>query len=254
MKNPIKTQDVFYSWLCACLMASATVLGQTNSPGPHLVCDEPLFDYGVKPNSSEIDHEFVIRNTGDLPLVISQVRSGCGCTRAQLSQNTLAPGSNAVLSARLSLRGVVGPKQTHIYLHSNDPVSPVFQCKMTGSAVIDPSVIPPPPATPAPPEVERDLTAFPPEITVNPSEKAPLGNVHYVIVRGKNDQPFNVTNVVVIPPAFPARLHSMKSVWSRLKVGPITADSLGSGAVVRVYTDMPGAMPLDIPVSEVKRP
>jgi hypothetical protein len=159
-----------------------------------------------------------------------------------------------VLSTRLSLRGVVGPKQTHIYLHSNDPQNPVFQCKMAGSAVIDPSVIPPSPATPAPPPVERDLTAFPPEITVDPAEKAPLGNVHYVIVRGKNDQPFNVTNVVVMPPAFPARLHSMKSVWSRLKVGPITADSLGSGAVVRVYTDMPGAAPLEIPVKPARSP
>ncbi|MEI6169220.1 MAG: DUF1573 domain-containing protein [bacterium] len=254
MKTPFKTQEALCRWLCACLVVSATVLGQTNLPRPRLVCDEPLFDYGIKPNSIEIEHDFVIRNTGDLPLIISQVRSGCGCTRAQLSQNTLAPGSNAVLSARLSLRGVVGPKQTHIYLHSNDPENPVFQCKMAGSAVIDPSVKPPPPATPAPPVVERDLSSFPPEITIDPSETVPLGNVHYVIVRGKNDQPFNVTNVVVIPPAFPARLHSMKQVWARLKVGPITPASLGSGAVVRVYTDMPGAMPLDIPVRPVRSP
>ena len=254
MKNLIKTQKVFSCWLCACLVASAPVLGQTNSPRARLVCDEPLFDYGIRPNSIEVDHNFVIRNTGDLPLVISQVRSGCGCTRAQLSQNTLAPGSNAVLSARLSLRGVVGPKQTNIYLHSNDPVSPVFQCKMAGSAVMDPSAVPPAPAMPAPPVVERDLTAFPSEISVDPLEKAPLGSVHYVIVRGKNEQPFNVTNVVVIPPAFPARLHSLKSVWARLKVGPITPASLGSGTVVRVYTDMPGAMPLDIPVRQVRSP
>lgn len=254
MKNPIKMHAVCRGWLCTCLVGSVTVLGQTHSPQPRLVCVEPLFDYGVKSNSIEIEHDFILRNAGGMPLIISQVRSGCGCTRAQLSHNTLAPGSNAVLSARLSLRGVVGPKQTHIYLHSNDPVNPVFQCKITGSAVMDPAVIPPPPATPVPPPVERDLSAYPPEITVDPAATAPLGNVHYVIVRGKHDQAFNVTNVVVIPPSFPARLHSMKSAWARLKVGPLTRSSLGSGAVVRVYTDMPGASPLDIPVRAAQRP
>lgn len=319
--------------LVAGLVVTGTALGQTNKPHPSLVCDESLFDYGVRPNSVEVEHNFIIRNSGNLPLVISQVRSGCGCTQAKLSQNTIEPGTNAVLSTRLTLRGVVGPKRTHIYLHSNDPENPVFQCQLSGSAVTDLAVTPqqvtftysplsPPteqqlivtgksdftaritaiktegsffhatitsntpgygviivtPTTNAPVEVLkgiviistdhprfpqltvpivtsviRDLNAYPPEIVLDTAGHAPPGNVHYIILRGREDQPFTVTNVVVIPPLFPARLHSTKPAWARLKVGPIPADGVNSGAVIRVYTDKAGASPLDIPVRATPR-
>ena len=117
--------------------------GQTNMSRSHIVCDAPLFDFGTKSNSVEVDHEFLIRNAGNMPLVIAQVRSGCGCTQATLTQNTIPPGSNAVLSARLTLKGIVGPKRTHIYLHTNDPANPVFQFQLSGSAVVGSSVTPP---------------------------------------------------------------------------------------------------------------
>ena len=54
------------------------VMGQTPPSQPRLVCNEPVFDFGVRPNSVEVDHDFTIRNAGELPLVISQVRSGVG--------------------------------------------------------------------------------------------------------------------------------------------------------------------------------
>ena len=318
-----------WSGLISSLFLSAVAaLGQSNVPNAHLVCDEPLFDFGTRPNTVEVDHDFVIRNSGELPLVISQVRSGCGCTHAQMSQSVIVPGSNAVLSARLTLRGIVGLKRTNIYLHTNDPDKPVFQCQLSGTAVADlsvspaqltftytPSSVPTPqrlivtgqaasntritsiecqgtffraeiasntvgygvitvtPATNTPIEnvpgfviiatdhprfprlivpiqtsVIRDLNAYPPEITLNSSGADPLGNVRYLILRGHDEQPFNVTNVVVIPPLFPARIHSTKTSWARLKVGPIPAGALSTGAVVRVYIDKPDSKPLDIPV------
>jgi len=313
-----------FTWLLYC----QSVIGQTPAPHPHLVCDQALFDYGVKPNTVDVDHVFTIRNTGDAPLVISQVRSGCGCTQAKLSQNTIEPGSNAVLSARLSLRGVIGAKRTSIYLHSNDPGNPVFQCQLSGSAVIDLSVSPAQitftysplttpaeqhlivtsqagstnritavesqgaffraaiatnapgygvvvvtPATNTPPEtlqgmiiistdhprfpqftvpiqslVAHDINAYPSEITLGDEGHETPDHVRYIILRGFNDQPFNITNVVVIPPSFPARLHSMKPTWAKLKVGPIIPETVITGAIIRIYTDTPGSAPLDIPV------
>jgi len=283
----------------------------------------------------DVDHDFTIRNLGDIPLVISQVRSGCGCTLAHLSQNTIAPGSNAVLSTRLTLRGIVGPKRTTLYLHTNDPEKPIFQCQLSGSAVIDLAVSPPQitftytPLAAAPAEqrlivtgqststsritslevqgsffratiasnvpgygvilvtpttntlseplkgmvvistdhplfprlavpvltsVTHNLDAYPQEIMLDSTGHEPPGNVRYVVLRGHEDQSFNVTNIVVIPPIIPVRLHSMKPSWVRLKVGPITPEGAASGAVIRVYTDMPGAAPLNIPVRPTPHP
>jgi hypothetical protein len=317
-------------WVGLGLFASAlAAFGQSNAvPRAHLVCDEPLYDFGTRPNTVEVEHQFNIRNSGELPLVISQVRSGCGCTHAQMSQSVIEPGSNAVLSVKLTLRGIVGLKRINIYLHSNDPDKPVFQCQLSGTAVADlsvspsqltftytPSSVPAPqrlivtgqaasntritsiecqgaffqaeiatntvgygvitvtPSTNTPVEnvpgfviiatdhprfprlivpiqttVIRDLNAYPPEITLSSSGSDPLGNVRYLILRAYEEQSFNVTNVVVIPPVFPARIHSTKPAWARLKVGPIPPGVLTTGTVVRVYTDKPGSAPLDIPV------
>lgn len=313
--------------LVASMALCGTVLGQTNPPRPHITCDAPLFDFGVKPNSAEVDHNFEIRNIGDAPLVIAQVRSGCGCTRAVLDQNTIEPGNHAVLSTRLNLRGVVGLKRANIYLHTNDPEKPVFQCQLSGTAVADLSVTPlqivftysplthptaqrivltgqtastaritameaqgsffkavietntpgygtimvtPSSNAPSGPQqgmviistdhprfprltvpiqssVVRDLNAYPAEIVFD-TTVPDTHNVRYVVLSRHDDQPFNVTNVVVTPPLFPARIHSMKPSWARLKVGPVLSDGVNSGAVIRVITDSPGVAPLDIPV------
>jgi hypothetical protein len=229
-------------------------MGQTNMPHPRLVCDEALFDFGTRSNSIDVDHDFTIRNMGDTPLVISQVRSGCGCTQAKLSQNTIEPGSNSVLSARLSLKGIIGAKRTSIYLHSNDPEKPIFQCQISGTAVGDLSVPSPKITAPAQDSGAHAITAYPPDITLASSGPETSNAVRYVILSGYHDRPFNVTNVVVIPPLFPARIHSMKPAWTRLKIGPITPNAVTSGAVIRIYTDTPGATPLDIPVKSTRQP
>ena len=101
---------------------------------PAIHCDEPVYDYGARSNTEDVRHTFVLRNDGDTPLVISQVRSGCGCTLAELDRYTIPPGETANLSARLSLKGYSGPKHSSLYLHSNDPSNAVFLCRFTGTA------------------------------------------------------------------------------------------------------------------------
>ncbi len=96
--------------------------------------------------------------------------------------------------------------------------------------------------------VVRDLNAYPAEVVFDSTGPDTQNNVRYVVLRRHNDQPFSVTNVMVTPPLFPARIHSMKPSWVRLKVGPVLSDGVNSGAVVRILTDIPGVAPLDIPV------
>jgi hypothetical protein len=129
--------------LIACLTLCGTCLAQTHSPQPRIACNEPQFDFGSALNSSEVAHDFEIRNAGEAPLIISQIRSGCGCTRALIDRTTIEPGGHAVLSTHLTLRGIVGVKRTNIYLHTNDPDKPVFHCLLTGTAVTDLAVAPP---------------------------------------------------------------------------------------------------------------
>ena len=118
-----------------------TAAAQTN--GPRLTCEQPVYDYGVCDNKKDVEHTFVLRNEGALPLIVSQVRAGCGCTTAALNTNTIPPGGTANLAARLTLRGIVGAKRASIYVQSNDPQSPVWTCSLTGTAATELDIAPP---------------------------------------------------------------------------------------------------------------
>ena len=118
-----------------------TAGAQTN--GPHLTCEQPIYDYGVCDNKKDVEHTFVLRNDGALPLIISQVRAGCGCTTTALNTNTIPPGGTARLDAKLTLRGIVGAKRASLYVQSNDPQNPVWTCYFTGTAVTELEITPP---------------------------------------------------------------------------------------------------------------
>ena len=219
---------------CLALTASALLFlvnagGQTPALRPHLVCDEPLFDFGSRPNTEDVDHSFSLRNTGNAPVVVSRVRSGCGCTQAQLSQNTIEPGSNAVLNARLTLRGIVGVKRTSIYLHTNDPEKPVFLCQFSGTAV-------------------TDMMVTPPEImfTYSPTS-APV--LQRLTVTGKPGSSARITGIETQGNFFMARIETNSPGYGVISVQPGTnAPAETALGVVAISTDHPRYPRLVIPI------
>ena len=55
--------------------------------------DKTTFDYGnVKPSSDGIRF-FTVTNTGDKPLILSNVKASCGCTTPEFSQDPIMPVS-----------------------------------------------------------------------------------------------------------------------------------------------------------------
>lgn len=56
-----------------------------------------LFDFGVIPQNGKVSHAFVIRSTGTDSLRITNVKPGCGCTKAPLSKEVIAPGDSTEL-------------------------------------------------------------------------------------------------------------------------------------------------------------
>jgi hypothetical protein len=109
---------------------------------PIIQCDAPVYDFGTRLNTEEIPHTFMIGNKGGSPLIISRIRNGCGCTRSELDKNTILPGESVNLSTRVSIRGHIGPKHVSLYLHSNDPTNPVFQCHISGISIAEVEISP----------------------------------------------------------------------------------------------------------------
>lgn len=60
-----------------------------------------IFDAGDVVKGEMITAEFTIKNTGDYPLVIGEVKGSCSCTVAEYPENPLAPGETGIISAHV---------------------------------------------------------------------------------------------------------------------------------------------------------
>ena len=102
--------------------------------GPVIYSPTPVFDFGEADNSQTIEHEFVIENRGTETLEISNVVADCGCTVAQISSRSIAPGESATVGGALRLHGRLGPQNRGIRISSNDPRNPLYIVSFRGTA------------------------------------------------------------------------------------------------------------------------
>ena len=59
---------------------------------------ETKYDFGtIEESDGTVSHDFQFTNTGDKPLVIKQVITGCGCTSAKWSEKAYQPGAKGVI-------------------------------------------------------------------------------------------------------------------------------------------------------------
>lgn len=120
--------------LFSMVFAGTVLILGTAFAGPKISSPEPIYDFGELSNTESVPHEFVIKNSGDAQLIISDVKTSCGCTVATMDKKTLNPGEETVVAATLKLSGE-GPRTKDISVFSNDPDSPTYILKFTGSAV-----------------------------------------------------------------------------------------------------------------------
>lgn len=84
--------------------------------------DKTTHDYGTVKNGSDGHRMFVVKNTGDKPLIISKVQASCGCTTPEWSQDPIMPGKTAQIKVGYNTT-IVGPFTKIIEVYSNDPVN-----------------------------------------------------------------------------------------------------------------------------------
>lgn len=119
---------------CTLLLATAVHAEDTPARGPRIACDEPVFNFGMADNRTTVEHTFILKNTGDTTLEISNIRAACGCTVANVSTKTIPPGGTSELTSRLNLQGRNGHQSKTITITSNDPDAPNYVVTIAGTA------------------------------------------------------------------------------------------------------------------------
>jgi hypothetical protein len=83
-----------------------------------IVFDTIVYDFGVVPYGSKAETEFVFTNSGAAPLLVSRVKSTCGCTIPEWSRQPVKPGKRG--SVRVSYdTHRIGAFNKSIYVYSN---------------------------------------------------------------------------------------------------------------------------------------
>jgi len=107
----------------------------TPEHAPKLVCEHPEFNFGEHESSGELEHDFLIRNTGDLTLQILNLRPTCGCLVPKVTDRLIPPGGEATITVRFVLRGRQGSQHKLVYIDSNDPNNQTFALQLAGQIV-----------------------------------------------------------------------------------------------------------------------
>jgi hypothetical protein len=95
------------------------------TPGPVPIIDvvEKVKDFGVISKGEQIQAVFEVKNKGQAPLEISQVRPTCGCTVADFDK-TVPPGGTGKVRANVDTSAFNGPITKAVLVFSNDPATP----------------------------------------------------------------------------------------------------------------------------------
>ena len=97
---------------------------------------QKTLDYGTVKTGSDGQRIFKVKNTGDKPLMVSNVSASCGCTTPVWSQDPIMPGKSADIKVGYNTT-INGFFVKQITVFSNDPQNERLVLNITGT--VDPA-------------------------------------------------------------------------------------------------------------------
>ncbi len=95
-----------------------------DGPQPQIVINERFYDFGNIGATDVVTREFIIANTGEVPLTISRAYTTCGCTTADFTSAIIPPGKVSIMTIVLDagFHDVTGQTvRRGVIIENNDP-------------------------------------------------------------------------------------------------------------------------------------
>ncbi|MBS9766638.1 MAG: DUF1573 domain-containing protein [Flavobacteriaceae bacterium] len=110
---------LFISVLAMNLNAQETKKEKQEDPNaPKFEFVTEVIDYGKIPHNSDGNRVFKFKNVGKSPLVISRVKSSCGCTVPSKPKDPIMPGQEGEIKVKYATNRIGGFQKT-ITIYSN---------------------------------------------------------------------------------------------------------------------------------------
>lgn len=100
-------------------MAQEAEKTEAPQPGPYISFVEKSHDFGDIEQGDIVEYTFEFENSGDAPLVLSNVQTTCGCTTPYWPRDPIAPGEKSKIQAKFNSRGKMGRQNKVITITSN---------------------------------------------------------------------------------------------------------------------------------------
>jgi len=110
----------------------------TNLSGPQIVFDKETHDFGVVYMYGDGSCIFKFSNTGNEPLILTDVRAGCGCTVPEWPKEPLLPGDTATIRVSYTTMNRVHQINRSIVVSSNASNKPVQVLRLIGNVIASP--------------------------------------------------------------------------------------------------------------------
>jgi hypothetical protein len=100
---------------------------------PELSVDKGTYNFGTITQGKKVQHDFVIKNTGDSVLQIKEVSVSCGCTAAKPSSSTILPGKSAEIQVTFDSTSFSGKVEKTVTVISNAGKNPSYTFNIEGN-------------------------------------------------------------------------------------------------------------------------
>ena len=96
-----------------------------SKPITSLALSENHFDFGKIKKGDVVEHKYEVSNTGDNPLIISQVKPGCGCTAPDYTKDPILPGKKGYITLKFDSGHFEGQVQKQAKVYANTEKAPI---------------------------------------------------------------------------------------------------------------------------------
>ncbi len=102
-----------------CAAAQQPAVFEEPQNGPRINFSEDSFDFGDIVQGQVVEHIFEFENSGNEPLILSNVLTTCGCTAPSWPREPIPPGETASILVKFNSQGKIGMQNKVITIISN---------------------------------------------------------------------------------------------------------------------------------------
>ena len=110
---------------------TASIEAAKKNPITTMVLAQSNFDFKDVKKGEVVDHKFEFTNTGKNPLIISEVKPGCGCTVPDYTKTPILPGKKGFVNLKFDSSSFDGAVNKYADVYANVENMPI---KLTFSA------------------------------------------------------------------------------------------------------------------------